>query len=780
MCLAPAVPNFAACERRPGSLRCDSPMHPRHSFAFCALALALAHCAGCAGAPRPLVHHGGGETQPVAAAVTGENYTDMLRELDQRQPTAAIRALRDSATRHEATLGMEHVNDGDTDAAIQSLRLALVHYSPDEIRRGGLPMELGPLARGIFEQVAPRGDEAHALAAARVLMALASADPDAQTRLDAIQSWGESNRREFRSAWVAAAEMADIYREASRIVAAPDLLERFTQYELDRRNAARHPTPPRHPTPEDMAQLRAASRGDVIAAEIAVVHLRTGDIAAAAEQVARLADGAQSEPELATLLRAIAGGDGGADGLVRLVERLRSADPAAAEGVCRRALRDYATDARFASCLGAAAATEHMLGLASAHFELASRLVPEDRRVLELALRASVQWLSSELVSDDASAGRRAVSRTQALLQTWQQHFHEPAPVTDADLESIAAQLELGQANLAGAQQHLERATHAVPPSREAFLTLAEISWRSGDPRQSLAFLAQGVALPVQPTESDSTFRPTFHLHMGLAAHSAGDETRARSELENAATALDALTHSLDGEEQANAHFLRAVALDGIGRTGEVRGELDAALAANPESRDLAGHAITFALARGRWADARDFASAARTRLTLDRTWQVYFALWGAYAARLGRFDSDGGASDALRDLAATATEHSAWTVRLAQRYSGLLRRDELERYAGNAIGHRAEAAFYEALFALGTGDDAAAERDLRATTATRMLRFYEYEMAWTMLARGVPSLHTDGSSSSAPAALPAATSAATPSAASPGPAPARRPARRR
>ncbi len=757
-------------------------MHPRPSragtpaLAFCILA--FAHSIGCAGTPRQPVHHGGNEAHPIATEVTGENYTDVLRELDTQQPTAAMRSLRDAAARYEARRGMEHIDDGDTDGALRSLRLALVHYTPDEIRRGGLPMELGPLARSVLEQVSPRGDEAHALAATRVLLALATPDPDAQRRMGEIQSWGESNRREYRSAWVAAAELADIYREASRIIAAPDLLERFTQYELDRRRAAQHPTPPRHPTQEDLAQLQAASRPEVIAAEIAIVHLRTGDIAAAAEQVARLGEGAQSEPELAALLRAIASGEGGAAGLVRLVERLHSADPAAAEGVCRRALREYPADARFASCLGAAAATERMLGLASAHFELASRLIPEDRRVLELAIRASAQWLATEMASDDPSAGRRAVTRTQTLLQTWRQRFHEPPPVTDADLEDIAAQLELGQANLAPAQQHLERATHATPPSREAFLTLAEIAWRTGDARRAIALLEQGVALPVQPTESDSTFRPTFRLRMGLAALTAGDNDRARHDLEDAAAALDALTRSLDGDEQANAHFSRAVALDALGRTGEVRRELDAALAANPESRDLAGRAITFSLARGRWADARDFANAARARLTLDRTWQVYFALWGAHAARLGGLDSDGGASEALRDIAATAGEHSAWTVRLAQRFRGAIRREELDRYAGDSIGHRAEAAFYDALTALAAGDEAAAERDLRATTATNMLRYYEYDMAWTMVARGVHSLRRDTSTGAS--AAPAASVAPSTVSAAPSGAPPRRPAPRR
>jgi tetratricopeptide (TPR) repeat protein len=688
---------------------------------------------------------------PVASGVTGENYTDVLRELDVQRPSPALQSLRDAAARYEVRRGLDHLSDGDNEAAIRSLHQAMVHYTPQEIAHGGLPAEIAPLARGILDAVSSRGDEAHALAAARVLMAVTSPQTaEARHRFEEIHSWGASNRREFRPPWVAGAEEAEIYREVARIVPAPDVLERATTYQLDRRRTVRQAAQllgSRRMTQEDFAQAQAAMRPNVLAAEIAVIYLRLGDIAGAADQIARLSEGSQSEPELGTLLRAIASGEGGADGLVRLAEQLQQVDASAAAGVCRRGAREFPHDGRFARCLASAAANEENLGLASAHIEAAAQLAPEDRRVLDVAIRTSAAWLTSELTSDDPAPGRRAITRTQGLLNTWRQHFHETPPINDAELETVAAQLELGQAYLPGATQHLERAMHASPPSRDAFLTLAEIAWRGGDARRALQILDEGMALPVQPHESDSTFRPTFELHAGLVARTAGDTDRATRDLTEAANSFDALSRSLDGDEQANAHFLRAMALDALGRTGEVRRELDAAVTANPESRDLAGRVITFCMARGRWTDAHDFARAARTRLTLDRTWQVYFGLWAMIATRVGGFDGDGGASDTIRTIAQSAGEHAAWTVRLAQRFHGDITRQQLEQYAADSIGHRAEAAFYEAMLEFGQHDDAAAERDLRATVSTNMLRYYEYDMAWEMVARGVPSLRTDPSS---------------------------------
>ena len=67
---------------------------------------------------------------PTGSAVNGENYTDVLRDLDVHQPTEAMRSLRDAAARYEVRSGLEHLNDGDTDSAIRSLRVAMLHYTP--------------------------------------------------------------------------------------------------------------------------------------------------------------------------------------------------------------------------------------------------------------------------------------------------------------------------------------------------------------------------------------------------------------------------------------------------------------------------------------------------------------------------------------------------------------------------------------------------------------------------------------------------------------------------
>jgi hypothetical protein len=612
----------------------------------------------------------------------------------------------------------------------------------------------------------PRGDEAHAMAAYRVLTLVAPPDRRAAARFEEILNWGQRNRREFHAPWVYRGEMAEIYREIAHIVPTNDMLSRASEFFIGRHQAAMEARPPGTPgasaqqrfTFDDMQQLQAGLRNTP--ADLAILYLRLGDLQTAADQIAQVVDGGQNN-ELAAALRAIAQGEGGADAMFELASRLEHVDAGAQGGICRRARRQYPNDARFARCLAIAAAREGDLGLASAHLEAAVALAPNDAGTLRAAVEASSEWLQGELGEDDASAGRRAYARARALLDQWSHRFpREAAPVTVSELEDLAAQLELGQANLAGAQQHLERATQASPPVRDAYLTLAEIAWRHADGRRAMTLLEQGLAVPVRPNESDSTFRPTFLLRQGLAARQMGDAQTARTKLTEAQTALEALTHSLEGNAQANAYYWHAVASDALGHTDHVRDDLNSAVNAAPDSRDLAARAITFAMARGRWTDVHELSAGARGRLQLDRPWQVYFALWGVIATRLGAFDSDDGAADALETIAASASAHSPWTVRLAQRYHGTINRDQLLHYAQNA-GQRAEALFYEAMLELAANDFAGAERDLRAVVQSDMLRYFEYDMAWEMLARGLQTIRSNSTNAAAPASASGAGTAA-------------------
>jgi tetratricopeptide (TPR) repeat protein len=723
-----------------------------------ALLVATLSAAGCAS--RNPASRGTTVALSLPAEVSGGNASDLQRALDETPPGSPERAtLRDRVARYLAQRGVEAAQTGDFQTALARLRAALVHHTPDELASGALPDELGPLARAVLENASSRGDEAHSLAAARVLMALRTPDPEARATFERISEWGSRNRQDFQRPWVRAGELADIYKEVARIVPARDILEQTATYIIERRRAAMEarslltPNSPQGPRLnfDELRQLQAGVRNS--GPDLAFVFLRVGDVTEAANRLTSLGQGESSA--LASALGAIAHGEGGADALWELAERLDPIDSAASAGVCRDGRQRFTDDARFARGLAVAATRENDMGLASAHLERAATLSSRDQRTLHDAIGASILWLQREIGADDLRAGRRAYARATSLIERWRtQYPGQTPPIATADLEEAAAQHELSAGNLDEARVHLERATHAEPASRDAFYTLAEIAWRHNDATEAARQLQAGMALPLRPSESDSIFRPVYTVRMAQAAQES-NPNEARRLFEESSTSLEALARSTTGQELATTQMQRAIVFDALGQPARAKEVLREALDASPENRDIAGRAVTFALSRGMWSDARDLYRLSRAQLNLDRPWQIYFGLWGVMATRLGRLDDDAGALHLIESMAATGGPMSPWTVRLAQRFTGAIDREQLLRYA-RTTGQRAEALFYDAMLKLAAGDADGAETDLRAVLSTETLHYFEYEMAWEMLKRHV----RPASATAAPVRAPSAQSA--------------------
>lgn len=706
-------------------------------------AFLLTVTAACSTTPRPAVH-----TAVRAGSVDGGSVSDLQRELDENTPgTGGYASLRDRVAGFLATRALDALQTGDVDVALDRLRAALVHHTPQELSAGGLPNTFGPVARELLRWAQPRGDETRALIAARILRGLTPPDPVGDTTWRTVTEWGERNRRDFRRPWVREAELAAIFRDVAMVVPSSDVLDTAAEhlvswrrevFDVDNGPAIE----PRSLQFDEVRQYQAGRRTARI--QLALLFLRVGDLREAANRVTSLGPGPDGAG-VASVLGSIAQGEGGANRLFELAESLNgtregTADNSAVSGVCREGRRRFPTDSRFARCLALAAYREHDYGLTSAHLAAAARLRTDDQSTLRVAIEAAGEWLQREVGADDPSAGRRAYSRAVELLGEWHRRYAgQLPPVPEADLEGLAAQFEIAGGDLAQARAHLERATRATPASREAFFTLSEISWRHREGAESLRWLDQGQALPLRPTESDSLIRPMFAVRRAMATQ-VTDATAARPLWQESLTAWEALARNSQGRAQANAKVQCALSLGALGRDDEAYTALVEAMDAAPDDRDIAGRAITFSLSHGRWREARDLDQRARAQLSLDQPWKVYFALWGAIAARLGGLSDDGGAGVLIRSVARDANEYSAWTVRLAQRWEGALDREALLRYA-RTPGQRAEALYYDAMLRLAQGDTAGAETDLRAVLATDVLHYYEYDLAWEMLSRGLTAL---------------------------------------
>ncbi len=703
----------------------------RTSLGFC---VAASLVGACASSP----HRATIALTGVPSAVNAATLDDARRVLDE-QPAgeAALHGLRTQVARLLAASALDALQSGDTARAIQRMQAALVRYTPEELAHGGLPRELEAPARALLATASTRGEEGSALGAARILMALENPPADARPTWDRITEWGARNRQDFQRPWVREGELAEIQREVAAIIPARDVLDAAATHLTARRESAAEARNARgelaHLSFDEVRQLRSGLQRS--AADLAMLYLRVGALTEAGERLSAMGAGAESSG-LAAAIRGIARSEGGADALNDLGRQVASVDHLAAAGVCRVGRQRYAADPRFARCLAAAADRDRDLGLASAHLAVAAALLPNDLDSLRDALMETHRWLQSEVGSDDVTPGRSAIERARSFLERWRVLSPDRGPpIAEADLAEISAQLELTAGNLPEATVHLERATHATPSSREAYLSLSEIAWRHGDGSTALQYLDRGLALPLRPTESDSSFRPRFAVRRAQVLASTHHPDEARAIFGEALGSLDALSRISEGRELGEAQLLRAVSLAALGRTSEVRAALDAALDADPENRSIAGHAISFCIGHGLWADALTLSRRARAQLTLDPAWQIYFALWSQLSARLGHLPDDAGATTALTAFASTDEAHVPWTIRLAQRSVGRATRDELLA-AAHTRGQRAEALFYDAMNALATGDTAATTRDLREVVSSETLHYHEYEMAVDTLRR--------------------------------------------
>jgi tetratricopeptide (TPR) repeat protein len=663
-------------------------------------------------------------------AVTGANFAEIVRQLDEQPASRSNRSIRDAVATFWAARGIERLGAGEYELAVGAIRGALVHYTPDELQAGNLPDALAPLARGLLEVSNPRGDEAQTLAANRVLTLLRTPDREAASRYEEVLRWGENNRREYRLPWVFHAEMADIYREISRVFPERTMLTRSREHSEQRRAEAlrelARPLPDPRPEEQVMALRRAIERPVL---DVTILHLRIGDLQGAAEH-AETMTGSGSRG-LAALLRSVVE-DSTPEGYITMAQQLERVDGSAMAGICREGRRRFRDDPRFAQCLALAAETDSDYGLSAAHFEAAARLRPDDPEALGRAIAATARWLEAESSSDDSAVGRAAIARLRALSGEWSRRFAgRNPPLSSAEIDLAAAHFEVSVANITAAETLLDRAISAQSPPRGALLLRAEIAWRRGDGQRAADVLQRASELPLSAQESGSEVQPLITLRRAWALELAGQSAAATTAYQQAEAGYSALARSLEGARKASALMLHAQAADGLGRADAARESWDAALVAAPEDKDVAAAAVVFFMARGRWADAARVAASARGRLTLDRNWQTYFTLWSWAASKLAGSE-DERARDGLRQLASHAGASSPWTVRLAQRATGAITFEQLSQHAQNA-GHRAEAHFYEALSKLAANDREGAREALRATLRTDMMFFNEYQVAWTL-----------------------------------------------
>jgi hypothetical protein len=160
----------------------------------------------------------------------------------------------------------------------------------------------------------------------------------------------------------------------------------------------------------------------------------------------------------------------------------------------------------------------------------------------------------------------------------------------------------------------------------------------------------------------------------------------------------------------------------------------NAAVDTDPEEGGIYGDVIAFLVTRGHGPEALDAYHRVMGRPEITEYLKAYTSLWMIDLARLTGGKPDPTAVEFLGNLAAG----KKWYQHLARFKLGKMTWEELVAHA-DTRGKRAEAWFYQATALYAAGDRAGAESLLRGVVETKMLGFFEYDMARHYLVNGPP-----------------------------------------
>jgi tetratricopeptide (TPR) repeat protein len=301
----------------------------------------------------------------------------------------------------------------------------------------------------------------------------------------------------------------------------------------------------------------------------------------------------------------------------------------------------------------------------------------------------------------------------------------------------------------------LRRARGSGDAEADVALQLANLALKRGDPQQAIMLLRQALetrernAPPVDtPAYVEGQARLSFVL--GNAYEIVANRTEARKAWATAMRGWERLMlepirrNSLSSSVEATFEVGRLYYL--LGRREEGLRKFDEAIAQDEDRDQSYLDAIAFLVQRGESEAALDIFRRALSRSgrSVSEYAKVYASLWILDLTRRSGGTPDAGAEAYLRGIAGRKLilrppRAAAWYTELARYAVGQLDYAALLAKADTA-GKRAEAYFYEAMRRLSSGKSDEAHALWSKVMETKMLSFFEFEMASRYLRTGAPA----------------------------------------
>lgn len=678
-------------------------------------------------------------------------------------------------------------SEDDFQRLYDSFRDALELYAPSSLwTAGGLPLAerervlLRDSAKLILAAYSPRGNE---LAVATALFALQIIDPgnaEWRSRLDDVLSWLDTGSQiaDGRGGPRRATSSIEVLESIAAAWPSPAVLERLSKLYLDKQNRVsgflRRPITEgaRGLLSELLLDTEALSAMSVSSAS---VYLRCGQFTKAREAADHFTDRPGDDPEFRQLVGAAAGNAPKAADYLALARRLLPRnellrgtstdrlDPAASMGVLQQGLLVYPTDAdllllasRVARMLSEPLLSLRYLDETSAalagHKDSADQLADLAAERMELAfLRLKMHIDPDRMAQAEREAESLRKEFAEARTRFGAAHFK----LDDGDIDYLVAGGLVDAGQIDKAAPLLLRAHRGGEAAVDVTRQLANLSLKRGEPQKAIAILQQALDLRERNAPAEDTIpyvegQAKLSFLLGNAYDLAALPDGARKAWGASVRGWERLMleqlrrKNLSSSAEATFEVARLYYL--LGRREEGMRKFDEAIAQDEDRDQTYLDAIAFLVQRGETENAVDIyrRAIAKPGRSVSEYVKIYASLWILDITRRSNAAPDVGAQNYLRTIAERKVllrppRGAAWYTELAKYAIGEIDYPTLLGKA-DSNGKRAEAYFYEAMRRLSNGQREEATALWSKVVDTKMLSFFEFEMASRYLRTGAPA----------------------------------------
>lgn len=670
-----------------------------------------------------------------------------------------------------------------------SFRDALDLFPPDTLWKAGGPALsarertlLQASAKLLVSAYSPRGSELPVATALFVLLTIDPDNADWAARLDQLTSWihtgaqlGAGPLGPHRSVTA-----TDVFEQVASVWPAPLVLDRLAKAVHERQDKVtkllRRPLGAGEGARGLLSELLldTESLSNMVVAATSI-YLRCGQYAKAVEVARTFAEKPGDDPELRQLLATMASPQRKAADHLALARRLlpRSdllkgtstdrIDPETALEILRRGLRYQPDDgdmlllgSRVARMLSAPLLAQRYLDEAIA--VLTVNKAPADT-LADLAserMELSFLRLKMHIDPDRMSVAEGEADRLRTQVAAARTRFGAArVKLDDAEIDYVLAGGLVDAGQIEKAAPLLLRARRSSDFSVEVTRQLATLAIKRGEPQQAIALLQQAIEFRARNAPAEDTIpyvegQARLSYLLGNAQEIAASLRDARKSWASAARGWERLMleqvrrKNLSSSAEATFEVGRLYYL--LGRREEGLRKFDEAIVQDEERDQTYLDAIAFLVQRGESDAALDIYRRALAKPTrsVSEYVKVYASLWVLDLTRRSSSTPDLGAQAYLKTIAGRKVtlrppRAAAWYAELARYAIGQIDYASLLGKA-DTTGKRAEAYFYEAMRRLSKGERDQAHALWSKVVETKMMSFFEFEMASRYLRTGAPA----------------------------------------